>query len=349
LLLVVLSLCPAKVRATQPGLLHRFSEPATPTAYSPNGRILVIATDKADEWWDVAPRKRLFKVKRGADEAWPGGTCISADGAVMNMYVSAPVARAGVRTKVRDLRTGKLLYRRDLPSNDICYSADRRFFSTIEIDWKRAVVVTRRMRTGKVVRKVQIAAPRGLRFDFDDTSPSGSPARPWARSPDGSHIALNLWQPTKIKPGGIINKFHGLAIFNGRTGRCDRILSKPKTIEANIIDFLPDNRTIALQGVSLQDESIVCFLNVITGRQHSVVRARSDIFEFSPSLPHAPALLADANFHGHEIWLWDIRSGRLIRRLNWRGNALTGFIFSPDGKTIAAGGYDGKVVLWRIR
>lgn len=54
----------------------------------------------------------------------------------------------------------------------------------------------------------------------------------------------------------------------------------------------------------------------------------------------------DGFFRPGELYLWDVRSGRQIRAFRGIDDRLDCIAFSPDGTTIATGGYDQVVRLW---
>ena len=51
--------------------------------------------------------------------------------------------------------------------------------------------------------------------------------------------------------------------------------------------------------------------------------------------------------NGTEILMWETNTGKLIRRIKTK--KLSHLTFSPDGRTLATGHYDGTIQLWRIK
>src|SRR5262249_9194526 len=46
------------------------------------------------------------------------------------------------------------------------------------------------------------------------------------------------------------------------------------------------------------------------------------------------------------ITLWEVATGKASQNLTGHGGAINGLAFSPDGKTLASGAYDGTVKTW---
>ncbi|RKU15306.1 hypothetical protein C6503_13790 [Candidatus Poribacteria bacterium] len=53
--------------------------------------------------------------------------------------------------------------------------------------------------------------------------------------------------------------------------------------------------------------------------------------------------------HGGLIRVWDVETRTLLHRFR-TGNASspTNFTFTPDGKTLVSGGWDGTVLVWNL-
>ena len=58
-------------------------------------------------------------------------------------------------------------------------------------------------------------------------------------------------------------------------------------------------------------------------------------------------LLAGAGMGPNEVFLWDWPSGKLRGSLKGHVTGIVQVLFSPDGKTLATGGYD-TVKLWNV-
>ena len=46
--------------------------------------------------------------------------------------------------------------------------------------------------------------------------------------------------------------------------------------------------------------------------------------------------------------LWDLATGTELRRVGGPGDRLTGVAFSPDGRMLAASGWDADIQLWAL-
>ena len=69
---------------------------------------------------------------------------------------------------------------------------------------------------------------------------------------------------------------------------------------------------------------------------------RPDKLDFSPD----GKILAGC---GREVYLWDVETGKLIDTLTGHINQVFTIAFSPDGKTLASGGWDSTVIIWKIK
>ena len=50
--------------------------------------------------------------------------------------------------------------------------------------------------------------------------------------------------------------------------------------------------------------------------------------------------------HKGEVCLWDVASKKLLTKFHAHYSSVTSAVFSPDGKSLATTGQDGKINLW---
>jgi WD40 repeat protein len=125
--------------------------------------------------------------------------------------------------------------------------------------------------------------------------------------------------------------------------------------EVSALAFLPDSKTLVAANV----DGRLYFLHGITGRELRNVEAHSG-GAFGLALSPAGDVFASAGADGF-VRLWrvadvekalasraDPREWCNLRTPDDKGVALVGIAFSPDAKTLAAAGYDGKVRAWEV-
>jgi WD40 repeat protein len=59
-------------------------------------------------------------------------------------------------------------------------------------------------------------------------------------------------------------------------------------------------------------------------------------------------LLATAGGFERCVRIWDLRTGRLCRKIKGHAFGTNGLSFSPDGATLATAGNDGAIRLWEL-
>jgi WD40 repeat protein/tRNA A-37 threonylcarbamoyl transferase component Bud32 len=70
---------------------------------------------------------------------------------------------------------------------------------------------------------------------------------------------------------------------------------------------------------------------------------RTECVAFSPNVPWLLAAPA-----GSDIHLWDARTGQILRTFRGHSYRVMTIAFSPDGKSLASGGYDERILIWDV-
>jgi RNA polymerase sigma factor (sigma-70 family) len=288
--------------------------PVTTVAFAPDGKTLAAAgKDRVVRVWNIATAKQLHVLAEGTAE--PGRDSLAAlafspDGKVLAAGTSDDAIQ------LWDPATGTSLGRlkgHTWMVTGLFFSRDNRtLFST---SWDGTV------RRWDVATRKEIRSPEN---DFDQTF--------MAFSADGKLLA------TAGADGQV-------SLWEAATGRRLRVLEGHRR-GLHALAFSPDGRRLASGG----REQIVRVWDVAGGKEERALTCgpgrdpdkRVEALAFSRD----GRLLAACDGHRGVVRLWEADTGREVRELAQRGTVA--LAFAPDGKTLAAGGWEGPLVLWDV-
>lgn len=139
-----------------------------------------------------------------------------------------------------------------------------------------------------------------------------------------------------------------LVIYDAKTGE---ELASLQAAQANSrgvtnwITYSPDGSMLALAPLGNE----IVFVDVATREIIRKISRRYSLASgaFTPDGKHFAAGGYDHDEdRNYYIWLWEVSTGKEVRKFNNGKHGLRTLAISPDGKTLAAGGMDGRVRLW---
>src|SRR5262249_30405353 len=168
-----------------------------------------------------------------------------------------------------------------------------------------------------------------------------------ALSPDGKLLASRE---------SISEERDSVTLWDVTTGRRKRTARIPdanadvnergNTLE---LAFSPDGKTFVTTGLAYggnEERGVLRLWDVATVRSKRTFRVPMGPILWFAFSPDGQRLAAAA---GGPIRLWDLRTGRLVRRLSAADDEPTNgasLLFSPNGRLLANGGFFRKIVLW---
>ncbi len=160
-------------------------------------------------------------------------------------------------------------------------------------------------------------------------------------SPDGRYLAITFRK--QIQEGDAIE------LWDVQKGELVRKIAMDYGRVAPFFTFAPDGKTIAVVyggpptkfegGVRLWDTQTGEMKQYLTGHRSLVIRVA-----FSPN---GKFLATGGDQHDKQSRLWDLKTGKESLVIDTEATVLA-LVFSPDGRTIATGLGDGRVVLWDV-
>lgn len=136
-----------------------------------------------------------------------------------------------------------------------------------------------------------------------------------------------------------------IRLWNARTGKNLKILTG-HTDHVLSVEFSPDGKTIA----SGSKDKTIKLWNVRSGKLIRTLTKLQSPIVFSQDGKYLIGINETiSSSHGvlHSVQMWDTTTGQLLKTFSLNNIVYT-LTYSPDGKRIAAGGYDGRIRLWDV-
>jgi WD40 repeat protein len=136
----------------------------------------------------------------------------------------------------------------------------------------------------------------------------------------------------------------GTAHLHGVGDRKLLDLGKVVRLSISPVAFHPDGKTLA----TFATDDVIRYHGVASGGEVGTplpVGDNADALAFSPD----GKTIAAGFYHGkpiHQVAIWDVASGKHLRRLGFLDSRTSALAFSPDGKYLAGADQNGNLKLW---
>jgi WD40 repeat protein/uncharacterized caspase-like protein len=278
--------------------------------FSPDGRVLAGGNhDGAIKLWNAATGQELNTLTHAKEYNTVNTVAFSRDGRLL--------ASAGNdnNIKVWDVASGKervTLYGHSGEVKSVAFSPDGRTLASASKD--------------KTVKLWSLSTGEALK-----TIKQGREVLSVAFSPDGKVLAYCDAVSTKLLDAATWNELREIEFFGVS------------------LAFSPDGRALAGVGATVEEDGSIYYttelIDATTGRELRTFGARSKEPSRSVAFSRDGATLASAE---KTISLWEVSSGRELRRLGGHEPDVTALTFAPDGRTLVSAGYDWAVKVWEV-
>ena len=167
--------------------------------------------------------------------------------------------------------------------------------------------------------------------------------RPKAMSADGNRLAIREFL-----------KKNNIEIWNTQTGTST--LKLPIQARVDSFRFSPDGRTLAMRGTIRSERGNeygqqIRLWNIPANTEsgsivYSALRRQDDR---GPFVAYGKGGILACGISGHDILLFDAKSGKYMSTLKGHTDGVNAVSFSSDGTMLASASYDGTVRLWDTR
>jgi RNA polymerase sigma factor (sigma-70 family) len=159
-----------------------------------------------------------------------------------------------------------------------------------------------------------------------------------------SHLVCLAWSPDgkRVAAGDPGRK--SVTLWDAGTGAPERTL-RTGAAQPWSVAFSPDGDSLVVGGQKGDGSGEVTQWDTKTGNLKHTLKRPS----FVTAVAFAPDGQTAADSGGESIQIWRVESGEAIASLKSHPRGHRSLAFSPDGRTVAAGGPDGKVRLWDAR